>query len=311
MIDSGRGDGRAEPGRRLLEPTSGNTGISLALVAKLGGYPLTCVMPANVTEERRRLLRLYGAEIVESPPEEGSNGAVRVALELAERDPRSSCPSSTRTRRTRSRTTRAPVPRSRRHSTASTSSSPVSGPAARSWAPASGCARRSPRSSSRPRSRCRATRSWACARSRTATSLRSSTCRSSTEGSRLEPGVGRRPAGAARARGDLRRRLLGRSRPRRAEAGRGARRGRRCRGARGRRMEVPVRGLLGCATDVEARRDGAHRLVVVPGGAGARSASTPESEAPNEACGLIVLRDDVADRYVPGRNAAAPRTAST
>jgi [CysO sulfur-carrier protein]-thiocarboxylate-dependent cysteine synthase len=87
MIDAAEASGELEPGRRLLEPTSGNTGISLALVAKLRGYPLTCVMPANVTEERRRLLRLYGAEIVDSPPEEGSNGAVRLALELAERDP--------------------------------------------------------------------------------------------------------------------------------------------------------------------------------------------------------------------------------
>jgi len=87
MIDGAEATGELEPGRRLLEPTSGNTGISLALMAKLRGYPLTCVMPANVTEERRRLLRLYGAEIVESPSEEGSNGAVRVALELAERDP--------------------------------------------------------------------------------------------------------------------------------------------------------------------------------------------------------------------------------
>jgi [CysO sulfur-carrier protein]-thiocarboxylate-dependent cysteine synthase len=77
-----------EPGRMLLEPTSGNTGISLALIAKLKGYPLTCVMPANATKERRQLLELYGATIVESPPEEGSNGAVRLALELAERDPR-------------------------------------------------------------------------------------------------------------------------------------------------------------------------------------------------------------------------------
>ncbi len=76
------------PVAELLEPTSGNTGISLALVARLKGYRLTCVMPENVTEERRRLLRLYGAEIVESPGDEGSNGAVRVALELAEREPR-------------------------------------------------------------------------------------------------------------------------------------------------------------------------------------------------------------------------------
>jgi [CysO sulfur-carrier protein]-thiocarboxylate-dependent cysteine synthase len=87
MIESAEAAGELEPGRRLLEPTSGNTGISLALVAKLKGYPLTCVLPENATEERRRLLRLYGAEIVDSPAAEGSNGAVRLALELAERDP--------------------------------------------------------------------------------------------------------------------------------------------------------------------------------------------------------------------------------
>jgi cysteine synthase B len=79
---------RLEPQQELLEPTSGNTGISLALIARLKGYRVTCVMPENVTEERRRLLRLYGAEIVESPGAEGSNGAVRLAQELAEREPR-------------------------------------------------------------------------------------------------------------------------------------------------------------------------------------------------------------------------------
>jgi [CysO sulfur-carrier protein]-thiocarboxylate-dependent cysteine synthase len=87
MIEAAEASGDLEPGRRLLEPTSGNTGISLALVAKLKGYPLTCVMPENVTEERTRLLALYGAELVFSPGSEGSNGAVRLALELAERDP--------------------------------------------------------------------------------------------------------------------------------------------------------------------------------------------------------------------------------
>jgi [CysO sulfur-carrier protein]-thiocarboxylate-dependent cysteine synthase len=88
MIEAAEASGELEPGRELLEPTSGNTGISLALVAKLKGYPLTCVMPENATEERKRLLRLYGANIVFSPGGEGSNGAVRLALELAEREPR-------------------------------------------------------------------------------------------------------------------------------------------------------------------------------------------------------------------------------
>jgi cysteine synthase len=88
MIEAAEASGELEPGRELLEPTSGNTGISLALVAKLKGYPLTCVMPENATEERKRLLRLFGANIVFSPGEEGSNGAVRLALKLAERNPR-------------------------------------------------------------------------------------------------------------------------------------------------------------------------------------------------------------------------------
>jgi cysteine synthase B len=87
MLDAAEASGELEPGRHLLEPTSGNTGIALALQARLRGYPLTCVVPASVTAERRRLLRLYGARIVDSPAEEGSNGAVRVALELAEREP--------------------------------------------------------------------------------------------------------------------------------------------------------------------------------------------------------------------------------
>jgi [CysO sulfur-carrier protein]-thiocarboxylate-dependent cysteine synthase len=86
MIEAGEGSGELEPGRELLEPTSGNTGISLALVAKLKGYPLTCVMPENATEERKRLLHLYGARLVFSPGDEGSNGAVRLALQIAERE---------------------------------------------------------------------------------------------------------------------------------------------------------------------------------------------------------------------------------
>jgi cysteine synthase len=87
MIETAEAAGELQPGRRLLEPTSGNTGISLALVAKLKGYPLTCVLPENATAERRRVLHLFGAEVIDSPGAEGSNGAVRLALELAERDP--------------------------------------------------------------------------------------------------------------------------------------------------------------------------------------------------------------------------------
>ena len=64
MIEAAEASGELEPGRELLEPTSGNTGISLALVARLRGYRLTCVMPANVTDERKRVLRLLGTEII-------------------------------------------------------------------------------------------------------------------------------------------------------------------------------------------------------------------------------------------------------
>src|SRR5436309_3189902 len=80
-------DAQLKPGTHIIEPTSGNTGISLALICRLRGYRLTCVMPENATQERKRLLQLYGAEIVYSPGEEGTNGAVRLAQELVERDP--------------------------------------------------------------------------------------------------------------------------------------------------------------------------------------------------------------------------------
>jgi [CysO sulfur-carrier protein]-thiocarboxylate-dependent cysteine synthase len=88
MIEAAEASGELEPGRELLEPTSGNTGISLAMIARLKGYRLTCVMPANVTAERKRLLALMGATTVVSPAEEGTNGAVQAALALAEREPR-------------------------------------------------------------------------------------------------------------------------------------------------------------------------------------------------------------------------------
>jgi cysteine synthase B len=88
MVEAAEASGELVPGRELLEPTSGNTGISLALVAKLKGYSLTCVLPENSTPERIKLLELYGAKLVFSPASEGSNGAVRRALDLAEREPR-------------------------------------------------------------------------------------------------------------------------------------------------------------------------------------------------------------------------------
>jgi cysteine synthase B len=88
MIESAEESGELKPGRELLEPTSGNTGIALAMVAKVKGYPLTCVIPENSTAERIRLLELYGAKLVFSPASEGSNGAVRLALRMAERDAR-------------------------------------------------------------------------------------------------------------------------------------------------------------------------------------------------------------------------------
>jgi [CysO sulfur-carrier protein]-thiocarboxylate-dependent cysteine synthase len=86
MIERAEEDGLIAPGQTILEPTSGNTGISLAMICRRKGYPLKVVMPDNVTEERTQLLTMFGAEIVYSPGEEGSNGAVARALEMAEAD---------------------------------------------------------------------------------------------------------------------------------------------------------------------------------------------------------------------------------
>ena len=88
MVETAEARGELETGRELLEPTSGNTGISLAMVARIKGYGLTCVMPANATPERRRLLELMGAKVVESPAEQGTNGSVQKALAMAAEDPR-------------------------------------------------------------------------------------------------------------------------------------------------------------------------------------------------------------------------------
>ena len=87
MIEAAEADGRLTPGCTILEPTSGNTGISMAMVAKLRGYRMVCVMPENTSEERRQLLRMWGAEIIASPAAGGSNEAVRVAKGIAAEHP--------------------------------------------------------------------------------------------------------------------------------------------------------------------------------------------------------------------------------
>jgi cysteine synthase B len=87
MIELAERDGTLRPGDTILEPSSGNTGIGLALVAKLRGYALRVVMPENVSIERRQLLEIFGAEVVLSPAEEGSNGAIRMAQKLAQVEP--------------------------------------------------------------------------------------------------------------------------------------------------------------------------------------------------------------------------------
>jgi cysteine synthase len=86
MIEAAEEKGAIEPGQTILEPTSGNTGISLGMVCRRKGYPLKVVMPDNVSQERTQLLHMYGAEIVSSEGAKGSNGAVELALEMAEGD---------------------------------------------------------------------------------------------------------------------------------------------------------------------------------------------------------------------------------
>src|SRR5918911_4727893 len=87
LIEDAEERGLIAPGQTILEPTSGNTGISLAMICSRKGYPLKVVMPENVTPERTQLLRMFGAEIVYSEGSEGSNGAVAMALDLAASDP--------------------------------------------------------------------------------------------------------------------------------------------------------------------------------------------------------------------------------
>ncbi len=87
MVEQAEKEGLLQPGATLLEPSSGNTGIGLALVCQVKGYHLKVVLPANVSEERRQLLQVWGAEIIESPGTEGSNGAVRMAQRIVAEHP--------------------------------------------------------------------------------------------------------------------------------------------------------------------------------------------------------------------------------
>jgi [CysO sulfur-carrier protein]-thiocarboxylate-dependent cysteine synthase len=87
MLDAAEASGQLKPGSTILEPTSGNTGISLAMAAKVRGYQLICVMPENTSPERRQLLEMWGAKIISSPAAGGSNEAVRVAKELSLANP--------------------------------------------------------------------------------------------------------------------------------------------------------------------------------------------------------------------------------
>ncbi len=87
MLAAARADGSLATGQTILEPTSGNTGLSLAMIGRLYGHPVRCVMPESVSHERRDLLRFYGAELVLSPGDLGTNGAIKLAQELYAQDP--------------------------------------------------------------------------------------------------------------------------------------------------------------------------------------------------------------------------------
>lgn len=87
MIEQAEKSGQLQPGQTILEPSSGNTGIALAAIAQLKGYPIKILMPSSVSIERRQMLEVFGAEVILTPGEEGSNGAVRRAQEMAAANP--------------------------------------------------------------------------------------------------------------------------------------------------------------------------------------------------------------------------------
>ena len=187
MIEQAEADGRLTPGCTLLEPTSGNTGISLAMAAKLKGYELVCVMPENTSAERRQLLEMYGAKIIFSPAAGGSNQAVATAKEIAAQHEDWVMLYQYGNPANASRTTRAPGPRSCATCRRSRTSSRASAPPGRSSAPVVTCASTSRTARSSPPSPATASWSTGCATSPRASCPSSTTPTCSPAGTRSAP----------------------------------------------------------------------------------------------------------------------------
>ena len=291
-----------EPGQELLEPTSGNTGISLALVAKLKGLKLTCVMPSNATPERRALLELYGARSSTRPGEEGSNGAVRVAQEIAARDDRYVMLfqyANEWNPRAHYEGTGAEIARDLERVDALVAGLGTggtlmgTGERLREAFPGVQVVAAEPL----PGDPVMGLRS-----------LEDGYVPPILDVSKLDRKLlvsNDEAAAAARVlldrEGLFAGRLRGSRRPCRAPDRRGAARGLcRRRRARGRRLEVPLGDVLARRRD---RRGGS--LVVVPEAIRAELHEHAAAESPNECCGVLVFRDGVAERYVRGRNTLA------
>ena len=131
MIEDAEKHGNLQPGQTIIEPSSGNTGIALAAIARIKGYPIKIVMPENVSIERRQMLSVFGAEIILTPGAEGSNGAVRRARRSPPSTPSGASSTSTATTPTHVRTTRGRARRSGGTARRSPTSSPASARAAR------------------------------------------------------------------------------------------------------------------------------------------------------------------------------------
>ena len=305
MIEAAEASGELEPGRELLEPTSGNTGISLAMVAKLKGYPLTCVMPENATEERRRCSGSSARRSSTRPRPRARTARCALALELAARDPRYFMPFQY---------ANAANPRAHYEGTGAEIAEALdrvdvlvaglgtggtlmgTGERLRESFPDVVVAAAEPLPGD-PVMGLRSLDDGYMPPILDVAKLDRKILVSNAESvAGLRALLDREGIFAGVSSGavvHVARRLAD-----------GARRGRRRLRARRRRLEVPLRRLLGRA-DAEAAMERTHLVVVARRGARRSSTSTPAEEAPNEACGLVVFRDGVAERYIPCRNAAA------